>query len=138
MPATLGRLGVVLLAVIVVGVAHRLAPSPCGTGTHTQLWLPPCGFKVVTGLPCPSCGMTTACAHMAHFEIARGFSVQPFGAGLFLAVVAAGIIALYCAVFNRSLLGIAERVFTVRTGILIAIAFGITWIVQIARALAAR
>jgi hypothetical protein len=135
---TIARLSVALLAIFVIGVARWLVPSPTGTGTHTQLYLPACGFKVITGLPCPSCGMTTAFSYMAHLQIARGFSAQPFGAGLFLAVVATALISLYCAFVNRSLLAIACRVFTARRGLLILLAFALVWVIQVLRALVER
>jgi len=136
--AAIGRLSLAFVALFIIGVSRWLVPSPDGTGTHTQLHLPPCGFKVLTGLPCPSCGMTTSFACMAHLQIARGFSAQPFGAALFLAVVAAVLASLYSAVFNKSLAAIASRVFTWRRGVLIAIAFALVWLIQILRAIAAR
>jgi len=135
---TMGRFVVMFAAMFVIGVARWLAPSPTGVGTHTQLFLPPCGFKTITGLPCPSCGMTTAFAYMAHLQLARGFSAQPFGAALFLAVVATALAALYSAVFDKSLTAIASRVFTWRRGVFIAVAFALVWLVQIVRTLAAR
>ena len=136
--ATVGRLFVAALAVVTVGVSLWLVPSPTGPGTHEQLHLPPCGFKVITGLPCPSCGMTTAFAYIARLEVAEGFSAQPFGALMFLGVVAAGLAGLWCAVFNRSILDMGARLFTVRRAIIVVVVFVLVWGVQILRAFPAR
>lgn len=79
---TAGLIGLVLLAMLVVGAALR--PAPEGHGTHQQMGLPPCGFYLATGTPCPTCGMTTAFAHVANRAPVAGFVTQPFGAALAL------------------------------------------------------
>ncbi len=136
--ATLGRLSVTAAAVFVVGVAAWLVPSPAGVGTHSQLRMPPCAFHQVTGLPCPSCGMTTAFACMARLDVLHALDAQPFGAALFLLVAASGAASLYCALFNKSLLAIASRVFTRHTGILLLLVFLLVWCFQIFKTLAIR
>jgi hypothetical protein len=75
---------------------------------------------------------------MARLDIVAALDAQPFGTALFLLVVAAGVAALYCAVFNRSLLGIASRVFTKRTAIIIVLVFLFTWAFQVIKTLALR
>lgn len=134
--AALGRLSVTAVAAAVVCVSAWLTPSPDGIGTHVQTGMPPCVFHALTGLPCPSCGMTTAFARMAHLDVLGAFDAQPFGAALFLGVVAAGVVSLYCAIFNVSLLAIASRVFTARTGLLIGAAFLGAWVFELIKALA--
>ena len=135
---TVGRLSVTAAAAFVVCVSAWLAPSPTGVGTHCQLGMPPCAFHLATGLPCPSCGMTTAFAHMARLNIVAALDAQPFGTALSILVVAAGVAALYCAVFNRSLLGIASRIFTKRTAVIIILVFLLTWAFQVIKTLTLR
>ena len=84
---TAALIGLVLLAMLVVGAALR--PAPEGHGTHQQMGLPPCGFYLATGTPCPTCGMTTAFTQAAHGRLDLALVAQP--AGTVLAVLAAAL-----------------------------------------------
>ena len=64
-----------------------LTPARGGHGTHEQLGVPPCSFLSRTGWPCPSCGMTTSISAMAHGQLARAWTAQPFGVMLFAAII---------------------------------------------------
>ena len=80
---------VILAAIVGVSLSAWLKPDPRGFGTHEQLGLLPCGFKKVSGLPCPTCGMTTSFSLMAHGRVFDAAHTQPFGAFLFIGMVAA-------------------------------------------------
>jgi hypothetical protein len=88
-------------AIVLIGLAASLTPDPRGHGTHEKLGLAPCGFRWATGYPCPTCGMTTAFAEMAQLRPVRAFVHQPFGAVLFLGLVAATCGWLYTAATGR-------------------------------------
>lgn len=99
--------GRVWAAVVALGCLAILAgaawlnPNPAGIGTHEQLGMPACGFYERTGYPCPTCGMTTAFAHIAHGQVFRALAVQPAGALLGLACIAALIGGCYTGVTGR-------------------------------------
>jgi hypothetical protein len=92
--AVLGLLG----SIFVLVTAFRLEPDPRGVGTHEQLGLPACGFLIDHGVPCISCGMTTAFAAMAHGNVALALRSNPFGALLFLLMLAAPVHCLHSLV----------------------------------------
>jgi len=92
-------------------VASRvLTPSPTGVGTHEQLGLPPCGFLVWFGVPCPACGLTTAFAHLAHFDLVASLSANPMGLPLFVVTLAFVPLALHALVRGRSLLSFIDDI----------------------------
>jgi hypothetical protein len=76
------------MAVVVLGLARWLTPSPDGVGTHEQLGLPPCGVLAWLGVPCPACGLTTSFAHLARFDLIAGLRAQPLGFPLFALTLA--------------------------------------------------
>lgn len=78
-----------LACVAVIATAASLEPDARGHGTHERLGLAPCSFMQRHGRPCISCGMTTAFAAMAHGRLDLALAANPYGAGLFLLVVAA-------------------------------------------------
>ena len=88
----------------VLAVAVLLTPDPRGYDTHTQLGLSPCSLPATTGYPCPTCGMTTAFAWMGEGRPLKAFAVQPFGALLCVAMVAAAVLATAQSVTARPLL----------------------------------
>lgn len=94
--------GAGLLTLLVV--ASWLAPSPAGSGTHTQLGLPRCGWVAAFNRPCPTCGMTTAFAHAAHGHAGASFVAQPMGAVLAV-LSAAGFWASLHVVLTGSRVG---------------------------------
>jgi hypothetical protein len=85
----------------VIALAFKLHPDPTGVGTHEQLGLPPCGFLQDHGVPCISCGMTTAFAAMAHLQPGLAVRSNPFGAVLFLVVLASPIWLAHALVTGR-------------------------------------
>jgi hypothetical protein len=96
-------LGVVIgLALAIWIVSASLIPDPLGYSTHTQLGWGPCPRMAQTGWPCLTCGMTTAFAYAARGRIDRAFVCQPFGALLFLGLVALAIGSAICLSHRRS------------------------------------
>ncbi|MEQ8764130.1 MAG: DUF2752 domain-containing protein [Planctomycetota bacterium] len=93
----------------VIAASSWLYPDPRGYGTHQQLLLPPCDFLEETGYPCGSCGLTTSFSHMAHGEVFQAVVVQPFGALMFLGLLANAGWLLYCRATGRSYLTWLER-----------------------------
>jgi len=97
-------------AASVLAASRFLTPSPTGVGTHEQLGLPPCGFLVWFGVPCPACGLTTAFAHLAHFDLFASLSANPMGLPLFVATLAFVPLALHAVVRGRSLLSFIDDI----------------------------
>ncbi|MBI4615507.1 MAG: DUF2752 domain-containing protein [Planctomycetes bacterium] len=93
----------------VLYVSWTLDPDPRGYGTHERLGLAPCSFKAWTGVPCLTCGMTTAFAHMAHFQLLDAFAVQPAGAVFFVMAVLYVPAGLWAAARGRSLFALLDR-----------------------------
>jgi len=98
-----------LIAWATLAVAWSLQPSSDGLGTHRQLGFAPCTFYQLTGRPCPGCGLTTAFAHMAHGRPLQALIVQPFGALLFLMVLAGAVGLAAFALRGRSVLPLLYR-----------------------------
>jgi hypothetical protein len=98
--------GALLAAAVLAGLltAHGLSPSPSGYGTHKQLGMNSCGFLVRTGYPCPGCGMTTSLTAMAHGRVDLAWRAQPFGAGLFIAALAVGLLGLWELLSGRDVI----------------------------------
>jgi len=96
-------MGISFACLAIMITAARLAPSPTGMGTHTQLGLDQCQFALRTGLPCPSCGMTTSFSWLARGNFPASFYVQPMGAVLALLTVVTFWAGLYIAATGRSL-----------------------------------
>lgn len=92
-----------IAAVVLLGVAHALTPSPTGVGTHEQLGLQPCGFLAAFYIPCATCGMTTAFSHAAHGHLWASFVTQPAGAMLSVATAMLAIISGYAVWSGMSL-----------------------------------
>lgn len=100
-----GRILSLIISAACLGLmitAARLAPSPTGMGTHTQLGLDQCQFALRTGLPCPSCGMTTSFAWFARGNFPASFYIQPMGAMLALSAIVTFWAGLYIALTGRS------------------------------------
>ena len=117
--------------IAVLGLSRWLTPNAGGTGTHMQLGLPPCGFLYLFGKPCPACGLTTAFAHLAHFDLMASLHTQPMGLPLF---------ALTILLVPVSALGLVRQrpiaaLFNVRgiEGIALTLVFGLlaVWIVRL-------
>lgn len=73
-----------------VGLPSRAARRFAGVVLLGALIMPPggigfdlCWFHAHTGLPCPGCGITRSLASLAHLDVARAFSLHPFGPPLF-------------------------------------------------------
>jgi hypothetical protein len=94
-------MAVAAIALAVLLVAVRLAPSPTGMETHMALGLSECGFLKRTGLPCPSCGMTTSFSYFVRGNLAASAYVQPMG--MLLAVISGMMVwgGLYIAISGR-------------------------------------
>ncbi len=82
--------GILLAAVVIVGMSLWLMPASGHMGTHRQLGLLPCGFVTMTGYPCPTCGMTTAFAHAVRGQVFDSIRSQPAGFVLALATIMIG------------------------------------------------
>ena len=95
-------------ALVVLGLSRALSPSPSGVGTHEQLGLPPCGLLLWLGLPCPACGLTTAFAHLAHFELEASLAANPIGLPLFLATLLFVPLAAHALWRGRTLLFVID------------------------------
>lgn len=98
------------VALAVLALSRYLSPSPTGVGTHEQLGLPPCGLLALTGLPCPACGMTTAFAHLAHFDVLASLRANPMGLPLFLATCLFVPIGVHALVKGRSVMAFIDSV----------------------------
>jgi hypothetical protein len=107
-PTGVERLLLLTILGAVVGLVALLAPvqpDPRGLGTHERLpfGMAPCWWPGSLGLPCPTCGVTTAACHLVHGQVLRAFIVQPFGATLMAAALAAACAILWHLARNRSL-----------------------------------
>jgi hypothetical protein len=110
-----GAMAIAALGVLVMAI--RLAPSPSGMGTHTDLGLQECAFLDRTGLPCPSCGMTTSFAYFVRGNwLASGY-VQPMGLALALIVGISVWICGYIAISGRP----AHRLLRAVPGLLVVL-----------------
>jgi len=89
----------------------RATPDPRGYNTHVALPLgiPPCGWPLRYGIPCPTCGVTTAACEVVHGHLLQAFVVQPFGALLALAGIAATVISVACLCRGRSTMDLVAR-----------------------------
>jgi hypothetical protein len=92
-PARVMVLGLSLASLGVLMLAHHLAPSPRGVGTHQQMGFQSCEFLQRTGLPCPTCGMTTSFSYFARGNWIASFYIQPMG---FLLALACGGVFWAC------------------------------------------
>jgi hypothetical protein len=124
-------LALALCCAFVIGASAWLTPSPTGVGTHTQLGLPPCGFLLLFHAPCPACGLTTAFAHLAHFQLAASLRAHPMGVPLFAGALVLLVVALDGALRARALAEAndtlrIDRVALVTVGGLLA-----TWLVRL-------
>ena len=88
-----------------VAVLASVEPDRRGFGTHERLpfGIPRCSWPATVGIPCPTCGVTTAACHLVHGHVVRAFLVQPFGAALMAAGLAAGCAIVWHLARNRSL-----------------------------------
>lgn len=112
---------------VVLIVARALVPAPSGLGTHTQLGLPPCAFHQVLGRPCPACGLTTAFAHLAHFELMGSLRAHPLGLPSFLLVVALFVRASVGVVHGEPLSAWLARVEVSRASLVLGLALFCVW-----------
>jgi hypothetical protein len=92
----------ILVAAGLLAVSAWLTPDPQGFDTHTQLGLARCGWPAAYGIPCPTCGMTTSFALMVRGRVFRAFLVQPLGALLALATIAALPFGIHALATGRS------------------------------------
>jgi hypothetical protein len=107
-PTGVERLLLLAILAAVVALSALLSvvpPDPRGLGTHERLpfGMARCSWPVTVGLPCPTCGVTTAACHLVHGQVLRAFAVQPFGATLMAAALAAAAATLWHLARNRSL-----------------------------------
>ncbi len=97
-----------------------------------------CGFKQVYGLPCPTCYITTSAMAFVQGRIAESFYVQPAGAVLCCALVAAQVVALLISAFGvnfaflRKPFGWRMIVYFLVSALIVLVA---GWIVTLSRAL---
>ena len=101
-------------------VAAMLSPSENGLGTHQQLRLPECGWITIFDLPCPTCGMTTAFSHAADGNLVVSFLTQPLGSLLALATAMAFLSGMYIAFTGSRIGSMFGRLWTYRTGWILA------------------
>jgi hypothetical protein len=122
---------IALGATAVLVVARLLAPLPGGVGTHRALGLPPCGFLVWSGLPCPSCGLTTAFAHLAHFELAPALRAHPLGLPLFVLTTVLVPLAVRAVARGDALLPAIERFAADRIALGLTLALLFSWLARL-------
>lgn len=108
-------------------VAAILSPSEEGLGTHQQLMLPECGWITIFDLPCPTCGMTTAFSHAADGNLLASFLTQPLGSLLALATAIAFLSGMYVAFTGSRIGSMFGRLWTYRTGWIIAGLVVVSW-----------
>lgn len=108
-------------------VATMLSPSEKGLGTHQQLMLPECGWITIFDLPCPTCGMTTAFSHAANGNLPASFLTQPLGALLALATAIAFLSGMFVAFTGSRIGSMFGRLWTYRTGWIIAGLVVVSW-----------
>lgn len=70
-----------------LGALAALGLLAAGVFHVDRLGLTVCMLKGVTGIPCPTCGGTRALAHLAHFDIAGAFALNPLVTLGFAAVI---------------------------------------------------
>ncbi|MBL7996375.1 DUF2752 domain-containing protein [bacterium] len=117
--------------VLIIILSFELSPSPEGHGTHRQLGFPPCGFLTVTGYPCPSCGLTTSFSYLARGHGIKSLQTQPFGAVLFITLLAIGIIAVVGLVKRIPVSNFIESIVFERIQVLLLVLFLVSWIYKI-------
>lgn len=117
--------------VFIITLSIELSPSPEGHGTHRQLGFPPCGFLTVTGYPCPSCGLTTSFSYLVRGHGIKSLQTQPFGAVLFVTMIAIGIIALVGLVKKIPASVFMESILFERIQALLLVLFLLSWIYKI-------
>lgn len=123
----------VLGAIVALGsgsllmVAAMLSPSETGLGTHQQLMLPECGWITIFDLPCPTCGMTTAFSHAADGNLSASFLTQPLGSLLALATAIAFLSGMYVAFTGSRIGSMFGRLWSYRTGWIIAGLVVVSW-----------
>src|SRR5690606_7505328 len=120
-----------LLTSTVLLLARALVPSPSGFGTHTQLGLPPCAFRAIFDLPCPTCGMTTAFAHMARGELARGFRAHALGSVLFVLTGLGAALSGYFTFSGAPVCDTLARVSAGRVALALASAVLVHWLARV-------
>jgi hypothetical protein len=118
---------VALGATVILGLAAWLDPAPAGLGTHEQLNLPACGWIAVAELPCPTCGMTTAFAHAADGRFLASAATQPLGFVLALVTAMTLFVATYVALTGSPIAGRFTKLWTPRSGWLLAGAVVVAW-----------
>jgi hypothetical protein len=124
LPARLMLLALSLASLGVLVLAHRLAPSPLGVGTHKQMGFQNCEFLQRTHLPCPTCGMTTSFSWFVRGNWVASFYVQPMGFLLALACAALFWACLHMAITGAPLHRLLRQVKQVRL-IVIVMSFAI-------------
>ncbi len=108
-------------------VAALLSPSEKGLGTHEQLKLPECGWITIFDLPCPTCGMTTAFSHAADGNLLASFHTQPMGSLLALSTAIAFLAGMYVTFTGSRIGSMFGRLWTYRTGWIIAGLVVVSW-----------
>jgi hypothetical protein len=93
-----------LVAIWVWALSLSLRPDSRGYSTHIQLGLAPCPKLAQTGWPCLTCGMTTAFAYAARGQLWQALDCQPFGAMLFVGIMAGGVMALRALHHQQSMM----------------------------------
>jgi hypothetical protein len=116
----------------VLTTARTLTPNPAGHSTHTQLGLPPCGFLVMTGgCPCPGCGLTTAFAHLAHFDPFGAASANPFGIPLFLVSLFTIPVAIRGFARGDAVLDTLDDLHVEKVSAMLAVSGILIWVVRV-------
>lgn len=89
--------------------------------------LPECGWITIFDLPCPTCGMTTAFSHAANGNLPASFLTQPLGALLALATAIAFLSGMFVAFTGSRIGSMFGRLWTYRTGWIIAGLVVVSW-----------
>ena len=115
----------------VLVTARLLTPAVTGVGTHEQLGLPPCGFLALTGWPCPACGLTTAFAHLAHFQPLASLSANPLGLPLFVATALFVPISLRALWSGQTVIAFVDAVEADKWALRFVFAALVTWAARV-------
>lgn len=84
---------------------------------------PGCPLKSVTGLPCPTCGTTRTALALAELDLGTALRVNPLATGVWLSMIAGGVVALALSLTGRSLPTLPNRLpLSVRLGVVTIVA----------------
>jgi hypothetical protein len=70
---------------------------------------PGCPLKSVAGVPCPTCGTTRTALALAQLDIAAALRLNPLATGVWVCLIAGGMVALVMTLAGRSLPALPNR-----------------------------